>query len=308
MKQPNYLSEINMFYDWLETNQVPKSAIALWHALMHINNKAGWGQTFTVAVSTLESKTGFKRSELFEARNLLTQKRRINWKQRGGNLCAEYKINFFSVRIADASADTSADTSTDANPTQKHTINKTKLDYTNSSSAKAGNKKSSSSKKSEKQKLKDPPKTQYWQKLVDVWFEYNVEKFGEKPSFAGPDPRHLKKIIELLEKRAAAKNVEWTEAEASKRLSAFFNAAFEDSWLSKNFLLKQLEASFDKIILNQNGKHKQSTSGNSAKGSSIDDIQALKRGRANQAPEDIDSGGNDSSEVGAEWTEATAVG
>ena len=83
MQSPNYITEINMFYDWLETNQIPKSAIALWHGLMHIANKAGWEQSFTVAISTIESKTGFKRSELFEARNILTQKNRISWKYSG---------------------------------------------------------------------------------------------------------------------------------------------------------------------------------------------------------------------------------
>src|SRR5436190_24270962 len=97
----NYISEINRFYDWLETNQVPKSAIALWHALMHIANKTGWEQRFTVAISTVESKTGFKRSELNVARNILTQKGRISWRARGGNLCAEYEM----IPICDHTAD-----------------------------------------------------------------------------------------------------------------------------------------------------------------------------------------------------------
>lgn len=307
MKQPNYLSEINMFYDWLETNQVPKSAIALWHALMHINNKAGWGQTFTVAISTIESKTGFKRSDIFEARNLLTQKGRISWRQRGGNLCSEYTINFFCVRIADTIPDAIPNTSPDANPTQKHTINKTKLDKTNSSSAKAVNKKNTSSKKSEKAKTDNESKTKYWQKLVDEWFNYNSAKFGEKPSFAGADPRHLKKIIDLLEKRALAKQVEWTEAIACQRLQSFLEAAYQDKWLSTNFLLVHLEKFIDKIILNQNGKSKQSNTGTAAKGSTIDDIQALKRGGAKQTADDTHAGGNDGSEVREEWAETEVI-
>ena len=133
----NYIAEINTFYDWLETNHLPKSAIALWGALMHVNNKANWVKSFEVAISTLEFKTGFRRSELFEARNILTQKGRIQWKQRGGNLSATYNIIPFCVRITDASADASADAiqdaSADANPTQTGTINKlnqTKLNQT----------------------------------------------------------------------------------------------------------------------------------------------------------------------------------
>lgn len=128
----NYISEINRFYDWLETNQVPKSTIALWHCLMHIANKTGWEQKFTVAISTIESKTGFKRSELMEARNILAQKGRITWKARGGNLAAEYEIVPFCDRIADAKAITKAYTSADtignSPPTQKGTI--TKLEET----------------------------------------------------------------------------------------------------------------------------------------------------------------------------------
>ena len=124
----NYIIEINSFYDWLETNRLSKSAIALWYALMHINNKANWIESFEVAISTLEFKTGFKRSELFEARNILQQKGRITWYSKGGNLCASYKIIPFCVHNTDASVDTSADASADANgntnPTQKHTINK----------------------------------------------------------------------------------------------------------------------------------------------------------------------------------------
>jgi len=292
-----YITEINRFYDWLETNQLPKSAIALWHGLMHINNKAGWERIFTVAISTIESKTGFKRSELFEARNLLTQKGRIKWKQRGGNLCAEYEMQFFSVRIADASTDTSADAKAYTKPTQKHTIKKTTLHNTNSSSAKAASK---------KKEVDKPEKTKYWQKLVDTWFVFNEKKFKEKPSFAGADPRHLKKIIELLEKRAVEKKIEWTEEKAVEWFEYFLQKAFEDTWLSKNFLLVQLERFIDKILLNQNGQHKPKPA-SSSKGSTIDDIQALKRGGANKTDNDFNTGGNAGSEIGAEWAEATVV-
>jgi hypothetical protein len=122
----NYKDEIDKFYDWLETNQLPKSAIALWYALMHINSKAGWKNTFTVAISTIEFKTGFKRSELFEARNILQQKGRISWKGRGGSQSAEYQIIFFCVHNTDTSADAKAyangNTNGYTNPTQMPTI------------------------------------------------------------------------------------------------------------------------------------------------------------------------------------------
>lgn len=120
----NYIKEINSFYDWLETNRVSKSAIALWQALMHINNKANWTQSFEVAISTLEFKTGFRKSELCEARNILAQKGRIKWKSRGGNLSAVYIIIPFCVHNTYTSLTTSVYANLTQIGTQKGTTNK----------------------------------------------------------------------------------------------------------------------------------------------------------------------------------------
>ncbi len=88
----NYIREINAFYDWLETNSISNSAIVLWHALMHINNKAGWITEFTVAISTLETKTGLKKDAVLRARNRLQQVGRIAFKSRQGQQSAIYSI------------------------------------------------------------------------------------------------------------------------------------------------------------------------------------------------------------------------
>jgi DnaD/phage-associated family protein len=101
----NYLREINAFYDWLETNSISSSAIALWHALMAINNKCGWITEFAVAISVLEVKTGLKRRTLERARNELEQKGRLTWKTRKGNQSATYTI----VSLIDAQYDVQTD-------------------------------------------------------------------------------------------------------------------------------------------------------------------------------------------------------
>ena len=88
----NYIKELNAFYDWLETNSLSTSAIALWHALMHVNNKAGWIEEFGVATSVLCTKTGLSDRTVRNARNELKQKGRIEWKSRRGNQSAVYKI------------------------------------------------------------------------------------------------------------------------------------------------------------------------------------------------------------------------
>lgn len=95
----NYIREINAFYDWLETNSISDSAIGLWHALMHINNKSGWVTEFAVALSTLETKTGLKKDAIIRARLRLQQAHRIDFKSRTGQLSAVYRIFFFNVSV-----------------------------------------------------------------------------------------------------------------------------------------------------------------------------------------------------------------
>ena len=94
----NYLAEIKAFYDRLELNPQPNTVIALWHALMSIANKAGWPDTFTVASSVLGLRSGLNASALKRARNKLATDGFIEWKSRGGNLAAQYKLNSLVVQ------------------------------------------------------------------------------------------------------------------------------------------------------------------------------------------------------------------
>ena len=91
----NYIQEINSFYTWLESHPIPKSAIALWHALMAVNNKTGWISDFTVSLSALELKTGMNKTEICKARAKLESEHRIKWVKRGGNSCAVYTLLSF---------------------------------------------------------------------------------------------------------------------------------------------------------------------------------------------------------------------
>ena len=90
----NYIKEMNAFYDWLEINELSPSAINLWYALMHINNKAGWAETFTVAESVLCVKTGLTDRTLRKVRNELKQKGRVDFVSRKGK-APIYKITSF---------------------------------------------------------------------------------------------------------------------------------------------------------------------------------------------------------------------
>ncbi|WP_242842567.1 hypothetical protein [Clostridium tyrobutyricum] len=94
-----YISEINAFYDWLELNELSTSAVALWYALMHINNKAAWVETFTVAESVLSIKTGLSGRGVRNARNELKQKGRIDFRSRVGGKAPIYTIISFETGI-----------------------------------------------------------------------------------------------------------------------------------------------------------------------------------------------------------------
>ena len=87
----NY-NDINSFYDWLEGNILSKSAILLWFALMHQNNKVRWAEEFTVATSVLCVKTRLDEKSVRNARNELYQKGLLDWESRGGNLSAIYRL------------------------------------------------------------------------------------------------------------------------------------------------------------------------------------------------------------------------
>ena len=88
----NYIVEINLFRDWITTNDISASSINLWYALMHINNKCGWKERFNVSISTLQSETKYSRAEIYRARGFLVDTGRIKCEERNGNRSAIYTI------------------------------------------------------------------------------------------------------------------------------------------------------------------------------------------------------------------------
>lgn len=79
----NYITEIKAFYDLLLSKPLSTGQIALWHALMHINNKCAWAKWFTVPNQTLELLTGLSRNSILNARNVLKQVGLIDFKTNG---------------------------------------------------------------------------------------------------------------------------------------------------------------------------------------------------------------------------------
>lgn len=123
----NYIKLLNAFYDRLETNPLSTSAIVLWHALVHVNNKTGWRNEFSVAVSVLRIKTGLSEKSVTNARNELDQKGYLFFKSRKGNQSALYQIIDLSVTVTDKLADSTSYSSSD---NASVLLNKTKQNET----------------------------------------------------------------------------------------------------------------------------------------------------------------------------------
>lgn len=69
----NYMAEIKMFYDWLETHSLTPASISLWHGLMHIANRSGWRSPLHILSSLIELRTGISHSTLKRERAKLVE-------------------------------------------------------------------------------------------------------------------------------------------------------------------------------------------------------------------------------------------
>lgn len=122
----NYIKQLNAFYELLIVNPLSSSALCLYGALLHINNKCNWIIEFTVANSTLQTFTSLSRIALDRARNELIQKGYIKYKKGSGNQSGKYLIVCFdtqNVTQNDTQSVTQSDTQCN---TQSENINKLK--------------------------------------------------------------------------------------------------------------------------------------------------------------------------------------
>ena len=69
----NYIEEILAFQELAQDKSLSAGQIALWYALMYINNRCQWEQWFTVANRSLESNCGLSRQGITKSRNVLKQ-------------------------------------------------------------------------------------------------------------------------------------------------------------------------------------------------------------------------------------------
>src|SRR5574344_1502383 len=86
----NYLTEIMMFYDWLETHNLSANGIVLWHGLMQITSRSGWNTPLEIPSSTMEMRTHLERTTIFRERNRLVDAGLIRLCQNGGRSACAY--------------------------------------------------------------------------------------------------------------------------------------------------------------------------------------------------------------------------
>lgn len=97
----NYITEIKGFYDLVEMKCLSTGQIALWHALMYINNKCFWEEWFTVPNLTLELLTGLSRQSISKNRNALKQAGLIDFKS-NGTKATSYMLKSLQAGLQDS--------------------------------------------------------------------------------------------------------------------------------------------------------------------------------------------------------------
>ena len=95
----NYMVEVKMFYDWLETHSLTPAAITLWHGLMFIANRSGWKNPLPISLSTIESRTMIPRASIYRERERLRQAGLIDFATKGGKASCLYTIHSLSQHL-----------------------------------------------------------------------------------------------------------------------------------------------------------------------------------------------------------------
>lgn len=189
----NYLAEIKLFYDWLETHRLAPSSITLWHALMYTVNRSGWAEQVCIPISVLESRTQMTRSTIYRSREQLASQGLVQIEVRGSSQSAIYSMcslegmlvsqcasEFVSQNEIQSGTQNGTQTgkstaSASQNETQNGNIYKLNSDSVSNNPSKRGIKSKREKPTKEKKfvleewaKMQESP----WRELMLVWFDY----------------------------------------------------------------------------------------------------------------------------------------
>lgn len=99
----NYMLEIKLFYDWLETHELSAMGISLWHALMQVASRSGWREELQISLSTLIGRTSLSRTTIYKERENLKRYGLIDYRGLGGRCAGIYVIKSFESRVVSVS-------------------------------------------------------------------------------------------------------------------------------------------------------------------------------------------------------------
>lgn len=274
----NYIELINQFWRLRRSKRITNLQADLYFFLIQESNQRSWENPFQCPNGLVCSSIGITEKSLIDARNVLQQLGLIEFekgitKQKAPVYYLPKYWNKVSNPVSIPVGNRGGNEG--GNPVYINTKpNQKKQNQKDSSGDK-----SPAPKKKKRVKKKEVETEPYWDQLVKVWFDFNVEKFllrnpgadpkdGE-PSFKGSDPRDLKHIIGQLKARAKRKfdagypQFEWTEGRAMTSLREFLDHCFSDPWLSANFLLSNILKQFDNF---KNGPKNGQQTGKTARG------------------------------------------
>ncbi|WP_188456034.1 DnaD domain-containing protein [Virgibacillus oceani] len=123
----NYLKELNAFRNWLFLNEMPTGAIVLWHALISVNNSAGWKKQFNAPNSVVQALTGLSKQGLIKSRGKLIEKNFVRYKKGKRGSAPIYEmvslINIMDQSGSQTSTEYDNQTSSSSLPIPKQKLN-----------------------------------------------------------------------------------------------------------------------------------------------------------------------------------------
>ena len=125
----NYILQLNSFGDFVTQFPQPSKALAVYYALLHINNKCRWRRDFTVANLTLQSFCSISRSDLHKMRKVLIKNGLIEYHKGHGSQAGTYRIVCLYETQSGTQVDTQSGTQVDTQSgTQVDTQSGTQVD------------------------------------------------------------------------------------------------------------------------------------------------------------------------------------
>ena len=115
MNKPSYIDRINAFWNWRMFNPVSDKAMALYFAILHCANRAGFPDEVCIPNSTLLSMVDMERRDLFRVRNVLDQAGLIQVDKGKKGQAATYRLSLISDKYG-TNFDTNPVTNVVTNP------------------------------------------------------------------------------------------------------------------------------------------------------------------------------------------------